>query len=369
MAETEIAAACEADQLTFFDALSEGFDRATAQREIIEHHYNIAGFNVRLRFAGAALIPFITPALAHLKHNGGSDANFTIDLFDAKSTGSRLPLLADRLIELIRLRWWEQLEGRREIKGLNGDRIRSVFHLGPDILSVFDRERNHALYWVDDAESIPYYEKGYPLSVLLNWWLAQQDRYFVHAAAIGLKQGGILLTGKGGSGKSTTTLACVMSELGIVSDDYTVVDPANGQLYSLYNTVKLKGKKDVERFPALKSWISNLDRVEEGEDGEKAMIFLHQHCPRTLITNMPLRAIVVPRIVDRPETVISPVSAALAFKALAPSTLFQLPGNAHHAFQGLVQMVRHTPCYEIALGSDIAAIPATIQRFLEQSET
>jgi len=358
--------AAEADQLAFFDALSEGFRRAAGAVGIVERDYGIAGFRVRLRFAGSALIPVIAPALAHLEIAPEGSPDFTIELFDSRSTATRLPFLADRLVDLIRLRWWEHLEGRRELKGLNGPRIRSVFHLGPDIVSTLDTARDGAVYWVDDAASIPYYETGYPLSVLLNWWLARRGRYFVHAAAIGLEQGGVLLTGKGGSGKSTTTLACLMSDLAIAGDDYAAVDPEASRAYSLYNTVKLKALRDVERFPGLTGCVSNLDRVEDGEQGEKAMIFLHRHFPQKLLGSMPLRAILVPRIVDRPETVIAPASAALAFKALAPSTVFQLPGNAHEAFQGLVQMIRRIPSYEIALGSDIGRIPSTIHRFIEQ---
>lgn len=359
----------EADQLAFFDALAAGFERAAGRTGVLERDLMIAGFRVRLRFAGPALLPVILPALAHREAPVAGTADFSIALFDCHSTKVRLPFLADRFVDLLRLRWWEWLAGRREIKDLNGPRIRSVFHLGPDILSLLDTARDQAVYWVDDAATIPYYEQGYPLTVLLNWWLARQGHFFVHAATMGLPSGGVMLTGKGGSGKSTTTLSCVFSDLGIVSDDYAVVDPAAGIAYGLYNTVKLKGLRDVHRFPGLAGRVSNLERVKAGaddEDGEKAMIFLHQHFPERLLGSLPLKAILVPRIHDRPETEFAPVSAALAFKALAPSTVFQLPGNAHDAFAGLVQMVRRIPSYEIALGSDIGDIPAALRGFIER---
>lgn len=365
MATCEMTGDLEADQLAFFETLLLGFDRAAGRAGIVERNYRIAGLNVRLCFAGNGLIPAIVPAIAHLETAVSGTPDFTIRLFDAESTGSPLPFMAGRFVDLLRFRWWEYLEGRREIKHLNGERIRSVFHLGPDILSVLDTAQNQAVYWVEQAEMIPYYEKGYPVSVLLNWWLAQKNRYFVHAAAIGTPLGGILLTGKGGSGKSTTTLSCVQSELGIVGDDYTAIEPEKGIAHSLYNTVKLKRLSDVERFPRLKACVSNLDRVSEEDEGEKAMIFLHEHFPDKLMAEMPVKAILVPRIVDRPETLIVPASPALAFKALAPSTLFQLPGNAQQAFRALVEMVRQIPSYEIQLGSDISAIPPTIRQFIE----
>lgn len=362
-------AAAAADQLAFYDSVAQGFARATARVSTQEYDLSLADFRVRLRFAGPALVPMLLPALEHLVVPADPAAvpDFRVALFDTGSTGTPLPFLSARFIELLRLRWWEYLAGRREIRGLNGTRIRSVFHLGPDILSLLDNGRNEAIYWVEDATAIPYYETGYPLSVLLNWWLAGRGRYFVHAATIGRPDGGVLLTGKGGSGKSTTTLACLFSTLGIVGDDYAVVDPARAHAFSLYNSIKLKSLRDVGRFPGIADAVSNLDRVQaeaHSEDGEKALIFLHRHFHEHLLLDLPLKAILVPRIHAEAETRITPAPAALALKALAPSTLLQLPGNAHDAFRALVAMVRRIPAYEIALGHDIGRIPDRIDQFL-----
>lgn len=361
-----------ADQLAFYDSVAEGFARSTARVSTQEYDLSLADFRVRLRFAGPALVPRLLPALEHLVVPADPAAvpDFSIALFDTGSTGTPLPFLSARFIELLRLRWWEHLAGRREIRGLNGARIRSVFHLGPDILSLLDNVRNEAIYWIEDATAIPYYETGYPLSVLLNWWLAGRGRYFVHAATIGRPDGGVLLTGKGGSGKSTTTLACLFSTLGIVGDDYAVVDPARAHAFSLYNSIKLKSLRDVGRFPGIADTVSNLARVqaeadsEDSEDGEKALIFLHRYFRERLLLELPLKAILVPRIHAEAKTRITPAPAALALKALAPSTLLQLPGNAHDAFRALVAMVRRIPAYEIALGRDIARIPDQIDQFL-----
>ena len=364
MAEAEVSEASEADRLEFFDTVDRGFARAADGSGLVERDFLVAGLRLRLRFAGSALVPSIVPAIAHLETTVTSPPDFTIDLFDAESTSTPLPFLAARFVDLMRLRWWELLHGRREIKGLNGERIRSVFHLGPDILVLWDRQRNRGLYWVERAASIPYYEKGYPLSVLLNWWLASRGRHVVHAACIGRPDAGVLLTGRGGSGKSTTTLACVDAGLRIAGDDYAAIDVATSTAHSLYNTVKLKTLADVARFPGLDARVSNLDRVGDDETSEKAMVFLHEHDPACLLRSTPVRAILVPRIVDRPETEIVPAPAALAFKALAPSTVFQLPGNAHEAFRALAEMTRRLPAHEIRLGSDIASIPRVIEDFL-----
>jgi hypothetical protein len=356
------------DQLAFAQAAREGFRRASATSGIIERYYRIARAVVLLRFAGEALLGPVTPALEHLRLAEPAAPDLTIDLFDSTSTHTPLPFLLDRFVALVRLRWWEQLGNRREIAGMNGERIRSVFHLGPDILSVLDQDEDHAVYWVENAADIPYYETGYPLTVLLNGWFARRNRFFVHAACLGTEYGSVLLTGKGGSGKSTTTLACLDSGLGLSGDDYCIVDPEQLLAYSVYNTIKLKGSRDVERFAHLKHCIDNLERIDDAENGEKAMIFLQRFFPEQLLPCSTLRAILVPRVADQRETVITKAPASHVFKAIMPSTLFQLPGNAQQEFRALANLVRALPAYEIALGRDIDAIPGVIRAFLQAQE-
>ena len=42
--------------------------------------------------------------------------------------------------------------------------------------------------------------------------MSDRNLQYVHAGAVGNKNGGILLVGKGGSGKSSTALACLKSD-------------------------------------------------------------------------------------------------------------------------------------------------------------
>jgi hypothetical protein len=354
------------DQLAFFNALSEGYQRALDATGLVERQYMIAGYRVALRCAGPALLPAVAPAIEHLRTDNRAAPDLVISLFDAASTGTPLPFLLDFFMRRVQAKWWEYLGSRRELKGLDGERVRSAFHPGPDIISVLDHDSDQALYWVDDASRIPYYETGYPLTVILNWWLAKRQRQFVHAACIGTEAGSVLLTGKGGSGKSTTTLACLNSGLKLSGDDYCVIDTATMTAHSLYNTIKLKGLADVDRFDHLRHCVDNLDQVEDTEDGERALIYLQQHFPDQLLNESPLRAILVPRIANQVETTISPTSAANVFKALMPSTLFQLPGDARGAFQATARLTRKAPAYEIALGRDIDAIPGVITSFLRE---
>lgn len=365
MAEHALTGPPEADRAALLDTLAEGFRRAALAAGTVERHYEIAGASVRLRFAGGALVPFLDPAIAHLAADATSPPDFTIDLFDSASTGTPLPLLARSLVDLLRFRWWEHLDSRREIRHYHGGHLGAAFHLGPDILSVLDRPRRRAAYWVNDARDLPYYERGYPITNLLNWWLRDRGLVVVHAAVVGNAAGAVLLPGKGGSGKSTTTLACTAGGLAVVGDDYCAMDPRTGIAHSLYNTVKLKADADVERFSALEPFMRHMERVGEGGDRQRSMVFLHPHFPGAMTSSLPVRAILVPQVTGEPGTSIARSSAGAALMALAPSTMLQLAGNERDAFRSMVELVRGIPTFRILLGTQVDGIPATIARFLD----
>jgi hypothetical protein len=353
----------EEDLIAYFQTFYQGFERAVTNVSATDYYCNIGGHTICLRFAGSSLMSYITPALAHLKTEPVPQPELTICLWDSASTNTPLPLLAADLIALLRSTFWSSLDTRMEIKNHNSDRIYSIFNIGSNLLSILDIQENLALYWTEDARQLPYWDRGSPLRGILNWWTSQNNLQFVHAGAVGNEHGGVLLAGKGGSGKSSTALSCLDSELVYASDDYCLVQTnPEPSVYSLYNTAKLKGKKDLERFPHLAPMINNLDRLEE----EKAMIFLQEHFPAKIINQLPIKAILVPQVTGKLDTRVKPTSSMVALKALAPSTIFQLPNTGKSAFTRMSELVRQVPCYVLELGTDIPQIPQTISQLLSE---
>lgn len=349
------------DRLTYLHLVHEGFERAVQVAGSVEHFYKIGSHTLRLRFAGSGLISSITPALSHLATEPTATPDLTICLWDNASTGTRLPLLIGSLVELLRLHWTEYLGPRKEIKVYDSDQIRSNFHIGPNILSLLDRQQNLAYYWIEDAQDIPYWEKGSPLQTILNWWTTEHQCQYVHAGAVGTPGGGVLLAGKGGAGKSSTALACIDSSLVYASDDYCLVtnNPAP-YVYSLYNTAKLKGQADLERFPRLAPLINNIDRLGL----EKAMLFLHQHYPKKIVQGFPIKAVLIPQVTGKLDTKLRPTTAGAALRSLAPSTMFQLAGTGQIALQMMSSLVKQVPCYVLELGTDMVQIPEVILHLL-----
>ena len=321
-----------------------------------DRFFSVGDRPVRLRFAGNGLIPALTPALAHLEIPLTNAPDLSVFLWDNVSTGTELPSIISRYLDSLG-EWWIHLGKRGEINELTNERIHTAYHLGPNILSIIDLKENLAMYWVKDAQALPYYEIGSPLRTILHWWADRGAYQFIHAGAVGLAAGGVLLAGKGGTGKSTTALVCLEAGLMYASDDYCLVktDPVPF-VYSLYNTAKLRGDLDLERFPLLAPFVSNKSRLES----DKAVFFLQQHFPQLVSRGFPIKAILLPLVTDQKETRLRPVTAGAVLAALAPSTLFQLPGAGSTAIKTMKKLVGQVPGYILELGTDTAKIPETI---------
>jgi hypothetical protein len=181
-----------------------------------------------------------------------------------------------------------------------------------------------------------------------------------HAAAVGGANGAALLVGPGGSGKSTTALGCLRSSLRYLADDYCLVDSSpEPVVHSLYNSGKV-GVRDEARFGWLRpAWAA--------QDVEKALYFLYPTLEHRLVSELPLRVILVATVTGRPETTLTPVSGMEALRAVAPSTLLQLRVgvDSTRAMTRMADVARRLPAYRLGLGTAVDQIPETIARLVE----
>lgn len=338
----------------YFESVYELFQSAQQVTGPVERSYRIGGHVIRLSFCGAALVS-LTRALEHLSTDDHSTPDLTICLWDSESTGQRM----------IQRPWQEDdFLARGVIQGYNTERIYTAFQHGSGAVSVLDVERNLAVFWAPDHR-LPYWEYGSPLRTILHWWLLSRRLQLVHAAAVGNSCGGVLIGGKGGSGKSTTALACLESNLSYVGDDYTLLRLDHGPVvHSLYNSAKLNSDH-VQRFPALLSKIDNPARLAD----EKALLFVNEHYPMKVANRLPVRAILLPRVTGLPDTRLNRVSVAMTLAALAPSTIFQLPRAGNEALKFLASFARQLPCFSLEAGTDLSTIPPVIEGLLAEIDS
>ena len=160
-------------------------------------------------------------------------------------------------------------------------------------LSLLDAEMPQALYWTRNAAQLPWPEGGFPLRHLFANFFGRQGKFIVHAAAVGDERGAVLIVGKGGSGKSTATLACATNGLFYLGDDYTLagVTP-EPRVWSLYCSAKVNADS-LDWFPQLKPFRC----VHDGGVQEKILCCNLHGAPGLRFTaSLPIRAVLWPRI-------------------------------------------------------------------------
>jgi hypothetical protein len=241
------------------------------------------------------------------------------------------------------------------INGFNTDRFQTLLQPANNALNMLDHRKNLGLYWVPDARYATYYETISPLRTLLYWWMRRHGRQLVHAGAVGTADGGVLLPAKGGSGKSTTALACLEAGLFYAGDNNILLstDERPMHAYSMYNSME-------ERLPHLLPHIENPEQLGE----QKAFAFLHKRYPTQMTASLLVRAVLVPRVTGHRDTGLSESSLAASLKALIPSTLFSLPGAGRETFEALVKLIQPLPHYMLNLGTDLPQVPRVISELL-----
>ena len=175
----------------------------------------------------------------------------------------------------------------------------------------------------------------------------------------------MLLTAKGGSGKSTTTMLCAKAGMQFAGDDYCLADPRTGYLHSLYNSSKLKGTEDLKRLPDLTGLSRNLDSFENGGFG-KAIYFLSDIWSDRLSSGFPLRAILIPSVTGSVDSSLELCSPADALMAMMPSTVAQLPAADQSDSDRIAALIERLPAYRLYLGSDIRQIPPLVQEVVSR---
>ncbi|MGI8927590.1 MAG: hypothetical protein ACR2HN_13245, partial [Tepidiformaceae bacterium] len=330
----------------------EGFRLAQTAAGTTERHFRIAGYAVRICFAGAAMVPFITGPLAHLAAAPSPAPDLTVRCWDSRSSGVLLPAGVGGVEQYIAA----QRTGR-----LGGSSIRAAIRRPDYGLSMLDPSASEAIYWLA-AASVPPIGSGSPLLVILAWWMGAHGRQLVHAAAVGLPgKGGLLLTGGSGSGKSTSSLLALQAGMDFAGDDYCLVNTEGPPyVHSLYSSAKLVAAKvDAGRSPV------TLD-VPGRLEFEKYIYLLAGSYSGQLVAGMRLRAVVAPAPSALPEPRLSALAAGDALRSLAPSTLLQVKGLEPGALALMGRLVSTLPCYRLELGGTPAAIPAALRALLEE---
>jgi hypothetical protein len=333
------------------------FEAAAAKypAEVHESFYIFGGRSVRIRAVGRSLAEHICRPFSHLRTNGRVPAapQLAIDLWDDETN-------RDRLIAATQndLGWTEATVESTDDRFI-GQRL-------PHTFSCLDREANHIIATVAWHDRIFIYERAKPLARLLLKWHNDQNVQVIHTGLVARGGKGVLFAGKSGSGKSTSSLACISAGMGYLSEDYVGLEcRADGSFvgHSLYSSVFLE-TNHLARFTELIPYAIKGRPPHE----LKSVIVLSQVFPERLERAVPIRALALLRVADTPKSKFRLASKGEALLALGPSSLLQIPnrGLGVLGFNKLAQLVERVPCYWLEVGNDLASIPHRVDEIIAE---
>jgi hypothetical protein len=338
-------------------ALEEAFERAKASHpnRVETSWWRFAGQHVRGRVVGRGLVEHFGRPFAHLQvEPSGVAPDLTIDLWDGEDTG--IPLPATSLPSTFR---WHDSGGTSTVSSDSRYYIHELF----ESWAILDRKARRILGWTASSKRLSLYERGKPFRVLLSVWLHDRGVQVVHAALVSRDGRGVLLPGRGGAGKSTSALACLLAGLDYLGDDYVGLEHrADGSFagHSLYNSTWLE-PDHLARFPLLAPHAIRGTLSWE----RKRLVHLSAILPERLARTAPIRLVALPRVAHAPATRARPASRTEALLAMAPTSMFELtPRVGAPGFERLATLVAQVPTYWLELGEELPGIPACIDDLL-----
>ena len=348
---SDVAAAFSGMQSTFAGAVE------TWPEQVVRADFHFAGRPVRLTVVGRELFGHIVKPFAHLRSEDTVPPELMIDVWD------------DRLTRALPAPEQEQGEALWREATLRSDDDRFIAQRLPHTTSCLDRTTGHLVAGIAWHDRIFIYERSKPFArPLLNWY-NDRDMQLIHTGLVARKGDGVLLAGKSGSGKSTSTLACAIGGLDFLGEDYVALEtrPGGGFVgHSVYNSVFLNSGHLARFHQVAKHAIHGRPPQEE-----KSVVLLSEYPSACLARAAALRAIVFPQVGDVAQARIATMSRAEALLALAPSSLLQIPNRqlGVAGFARLAQLVERLPCFRMTTGSDLASIPRCLDALLEQVTT
>ncbi len=226
-------------------------------------------------------------------------------------------------------------------------------------LSIINFQKRLALLWLPKLSQIPGYQLATPLRTIFNWLLGETGIQLIHAAAVGYKNDGLLISGLSGSGKTVTSLSCLKSGWNFLGDDFVAIGPGKEggtvSVYSLYCSARLHSNM-AEKF----------DLPNPAVTDDKSLFFLHPRFADQMRLEISLSRILTPNV-SVGSTSTHRLSTADVVKEIMIPTLAYLPGREKTTLKNLTHLVSNFPCHSVDINDSIDTIPETLFQLTSMS--
>lgn len=338
---------------TYFEKLESTFTKAceklNAQEELC---IDIADNSINIKTAGDSLQSFVCRAVMHLPQISAHENGLEILVWDQLESGIHLPEPPNEL--------FVHPNGKKYSQNTFGN-YAIIYYENSTIFHLYDLVANRAVVCLKNRHKLPNYFLAAPFFEIIKLWSKKVGLHILHAGCIANSKHAIIIVGKGGMGKSTTSIQSLIGGLNYLSDDYILVKLGdNPMAYSLFCSGKLH-TNHLENFPTVSKIAFNKNK----EIYDKPLMFLNEVYQKQIITNSPVKAIVAPQLNDCEESYFESLSSFETLMALAPSTILQLRLGTSDDLKIMADFTKSTACYKLCLGTNLNGITPVVSKLLK----
>lgn len=334
-------------ELTFKTALAFTNINNTIVKDI-----RIANLIIRLRFAGDAMFSSIFPAFKHISVSSEIlIPDYTINIWDSLSTNVDFPKIPCSI---------KEIEIRGELRGYNSDEFESCYSTHSRMLSTIHHPSKVGNVCLMGDVKIPAFEVASPLRGIMHWILRRNKMVLLHTASVGTSMGSVLIAGRGGVGKSSTALRCLIAGMNYYGDDICGLSVQNG--VPIINSLYCSGKvlsTDYLNFTEMENFIFKHNETDYNKEVFLLNDFISKRENSHLIT-----AIIIPYQNNSLEIGFEKISFAKALSIICSSSKFLLPGAGDEIFQVFSKVIKIIPCFQFNLGGNPKLIPEKINSLI-----
>jgi hypothetical protein len=312
---------------------------SVSQSEIFQRVYALPGLILKVVGAGHEVANLLTAAFSHLRASDYIEAEhetLTWHIGDVSliSSAPEFPLLPT---------------GMHELGNFNCSASGHIFiERRSGLVTVYNRKTHIVTSICDGAGKIENDVIAKPLLRFLMGILQLKGIHLAHSALVGLNGKGILVTGKGGKGKSTISSAALLGGLSFCADDFVALQRTGTGIvgHSLYATLLLH-ENQLPKHPHLRAYC----RRSHSATVPKTVVILAGNFAGQTVQSLAIDAITVPHIVAGTASSLQPISRVEALRALTPTSVFSSPWRSVETARFLFDLATELPCYAYHSGS------------------
>jgi hypothetical protein len=231
------------------------------------------------------------------------------------------------------------------------------FHGDPSVIELYSPDLSRAYCLIDDARTLKFWTLASPFRRILDWFFTGHGIEIVHGAAVGVGNKAVLITGPGGSGKSTTGMKCYADGMNYLGDDHVAITQ-DGTAYGIYRSLKVRNDNSFA--------VAGLGRILPCQ-GEKKVLMLESTSALKFPQSASLEGVLIPRITSGVATHVRQHEFGKVPPELLPFALKQSDWLSSLQCSVLTTLVESLPCFDLVLGSENHAIPTIIKEFCSGS--